>query len=105
MIPGCMNARWAPGNPCLKSAFTNPVVDTVSAKPGGVPEPIQSHSPNKLTSQRSLQLAPITVLVGLYMVIETIGIWVIGLIGAIAIAGLLILPGTNTWVATETNRF
>ena len=103
---------------------------TVSAKPGGIPESIQSLFPNTLKSRRSLHEAPTTVLtaaaavigqavftmvsaefvamavgvVGLYMVIEASGIWVIGLIGPIALAALLMLPDTRTGVATETNR-
>lgn len=43
-------------------------------------------------------------LVGLYMVIAASGVWVIGLIGPMAIAGILMLPDVRTWVATETNR-
>ena len=43
------------------------------------------------------------VLVCLYMVIEASGTWVVGLVGPIAIAGLLMLPDARHWVATESN--
>lgn len=183
------------GAPPQQSAFTNPVVGTVTTKPGGIPESIQSLFPNTPKSRRPLNEAPIAVLavvaavigqaaftmvsvafaamaagfagalsdlessfgtsgsgasegefalvigsmvlfalvvsfimvafklyggswkawfgavaiqgfyllVGLYMVIEASGTWVVGLIGPLAIAGLLMLPDVRTWVATETN--
>lgn len=42
-------------------------------------------------------------LVGLYMVIEASGTWVLGLIGPVIIAGMLMLPDARTWVATESS--
>lgn len=177
------------------SAFTNPIVGTVSSSPGGIPASVQSLFPNAAKNRRSLREAPLSVLavvsalvgqatlvivavafmavaggvakvasdfqsefgtsssgtsdgeimlvvgsmilfvfavsiiavalklyggswkawfgavglqgffllVGLYMVIEASGTWVLGLIGPVIIAGMLMLPDARTWVATESS--